>query len=110
MLDRNPDNCFADVEQSGFDPGNFVPGIGPSHGDRLGINHTTLPVNGPHATEAANYGRDGAMRTDGNGGRSKNCELNSFDGSVFGRDDIIEHFRTADGARLAVAVKARRAG
>src|ERR1035438_4943695 len=59
VLDRNPDNYFADVEQSAFDPGNFVPGIGPSpdkmlqgrlfaYGDahryRLGINHTHLPV------------------------------------------------------------------
>ena len=74
-LNRNPDNYFGDVEQAGFDPGNFVPGIGPSpdkmlqgrlfaYGDahryRLGINHTQLPVNAPHATEAHNYGRDGA--------------------------------------------------
>ena len=29
-LDRNADNYFGDVEQAGFDPGNFVPGIGPS--------------------------------------------------------------------------------
>ena len=54
VLDRSPDNYFADVEQSAFDPGNFVPGVGPSpdkmlqgrlfaYGDahryRLGINH-----------------------------------------------------------------------
>ncbi len=97
VLDRNPDNYFAHVEQSGFDPGNFVPGIGPSpdkmlqgrlfaYGDahryRLGINHTQLPVNAPHATEAHNYGRDGAMKADENGGRSKNYEPNSFDGPV----------------------------
>ena len=74
VLDRNPDNYFADVEQAAFDPANFVPGIGPSpdkmlqgrlfaYGDahryRLGINHTQLPVNSPHAAEADNYGRDG---------------------------------------------------
>ncbi|MDH5371483.1 MAG: catalase, partial [Acidimicrobiia bacterium] len=95
VLDRNPDNYFADVEQAGFDPGHFVPGIGPSpdkmlqarlfaYGDahryRLGINHTQLPVNSPHATEADNYGRDGLMRFDGNRGRQKNYEPNSFDG------------------------------
>jgi catalase len=72
-----------------------VPGIGPSpdkmlqgrlfaYGDaqryRLGVNHTHLPVNRPHATEAANYGRDGGMRFDGNGGRSANYEPNSVDG------------------------------
>jgi catalase len=96
-LDRNADNYFGDVEQSGFDPGNFVPGIGPSpdkmlqgrlfaYGDahryRLGINHTQLPVNAPHAAEARNYGRDGTMAGHGNGGRAKNYEPNSFDGPV----------------------------
>jgi catalase len=97
VLDRNPDNYFAEVEQAAFDPGNFVPGIGPSpdkmlqarlfaYGDahryRLGINHTQLPVNAPQgvAGGAANYGRDGAMRFGGNGGRSKNYEPNSFGG------------------------------
>jgi catalase len=96
-LDRNADNYFGDVEQSGFDPGNFVPGIGPSpdkmlqgrlfaYGDahryRIGINHTQLPVNSPHATTAQNYGRDGLMAGHGNGGRAKNYEPNSFDGPV----------------------------
>jgi catalase len=95
-LTRNPDNYFADVEQAGFDPGNFVPGIGPSpdkmlqgrlfaYGDahryRLGINHTQLAVNAPHA-EVHNYGRDGLMAGRGNGGRAKNYEPNSFDGPV----------------------------
>ncbi len=94
-LDRNPDNFFADVEQAAFNPGNFVPGIGPSpdkmlqgrlfaYGDaqryRLGVNHTQLPVNRPHATETANYARDGAMRFDGNHGRAKTFEPNSSDG------------------------------
>ena len=96
-LDRNPDNYFADVEQAAFDPGNFVPGIGPSpdkmlqgrlfaYGDahryRLGINHTQLPVNAPHAAPVDNYGRDGAMRFNDNGRRAKNYEPNSFDGPV----------------------------
>ena len=95
MLDRNPDNYFADVEQAAFDPANFVPGIGPSpdqmlqgrlfacgdaHRYRLGINHTQLPVNGPHAAAAANYGRDGFMRADGNDGAAKNYEPNSYGG------------------------------
>jgi catalase len=97
VLDRNPDNYFADVEQAAFNPAHFVPGIGPSpdkmlqgrlfsYGDthryRLGINHTRLPVNRPHATETRNYGRDGAMRFDGNSGRAKNYEPNSFGGEV----------------------------
>ena len=96
-LDRNPANYFADVEQAAFDPANFVPGIGPSpdkmlqgrlfaYGDahryRLGVNHTQLPVNSPHAAGVANYGRDGLMRFDGNGGAARNYEPNSFDGPV----------------------------
>jgi len=96
-LNRNPDNYFGAVEQAGFDPGNFVPGIGPSpdkmlqgrlfaYGDahryRLGVNHTQLAVNAPHVTEAHNYGRDGLMAGHGNGGRAKNYEPNSFDGPV----------------------------
>jgi len=97
VLDRNPDNYFAEVEQSAFDPGNFVPGVGPSpdkmlqgrlfaYGDahryRLGINHTQLPVNAPKGVPegVVNYGRDGAMCVGSNGGRSKNYEPNSYDG------------------------------
>jgi catalase len=97
VLDRLPDNFFAEVEQAAFDPGNFVPGIGPSpdpmlqarlfaYGDahryRLGVNHTRLPVNEAKGVAGGprNYGRDGAMRFDDNGGRSKNYEPNSHDG------------------------------
>jgi len=62
VLDRTPDNYFAEVEQAAFDPGHMVHGVGPSpdkmlqarlfaYGDahryRLGINHTRLPVNSP---------------------------------------------------------------
>lgn len=102
-LDRNPDNYFADVEQAAFAPGHFVPGIGPSpdkmlqgrlfaYGDahryRLGINHTRLPVNCPHATKAQNYGRDGFMRFDDNGKGSKNYEPNSFDGPLQSNENL----------------------
>jgi catalase len=97
VLDRVPDNYFAEVEQAAFDPANFVPGIGPSpdrmlqarlfaYGDahryRLGVNHTRLPVNAPRgvAGGARNYGRDGAMRFDDNGGHGPNYEPNSLDG------------------------------
>jgi catalase len=97
VLNRNPENYFAEVEQAAFNPANFVPGIGPSpdkmlqgrlfaYGDthryRLGANHTQLPINCPHAAKAADYLRDGSMRFDGNSGRAKNYEPNSFDGPV----------------------------
>ena len=97
VLNRVPDNYFAETEQSAFNPAHMVPGIGPSpdpmlqarlfaYGDahryRLGANHNQLPVNAPKAVPggAMNYERDGAMRFDANGGRSKNYEPNSFDG------------------------------
>jgi catalase len=92
-LNRNPENIFAEVEQSVFSPHHFVPGIGPSpdkmlqgrlfaYGDahryRVGVNGDHLPVNRPHATEANSHGRDGVMY-DGRHGRRKNYEPNSFD-------------------------------
>ncbi|CAO3419537.1 catalase [Azospirillum doebereinerae] len=95
VLNRNPENYFAEVEQSAFSPASVVPGISFSpdkmlqgrlfayadaHRYRLGANHGHLPVNRPHATEAHNYQRDGAMRVDGNGGGRPNYEPNSFGG------------------------------
>ncbi len=95
-LNRNPQNIFAEVEQSIFSPHHFVPGIGPSpdkmlqgrlfaYGDahryRVGINADHLPVNRPHATEARTHGRDG-YAYDGRHGGAKNYEPNSFGGPV----------------------------
>ncbi|WP_328827745.1 catalase [Streptomyces sp. NBC_00252] len=95
VLDRNPDNVFAEVEQAAFSPNNFVPGIGPSpdkmlqgrlfayadaHRYRLGVNHTLLAVNAPKATTARNYGRDGLMASNPQGRGVKNYEPNSYDG------------------------------
>ena len=77
VLDRNPDNYFAEVEQSAFEPNNMVPGIGPSpdkmllarlfsyhdtHLHRIGANATQLPVNAPRYAPVRSYNRDGAMR------------------------------------------------
>jgi catalase len=93
-LNKNPENYFAEIEQSSFAPSNIVPGIGHSpdkmlqsrifaYADaaryRLGVNHEQLPVNRPH-TEVNNYQRDGAMRGDGNFGGKLNYEPNSFNG------------------------------
>ena len=81
-LNRNPENFFAEVEQSAFNPANVVPGIGFSpdkmlqarlfsYGDaqryRLGVNHHQIPVNAPRCP-VHSYHRDGAMRVDGNYG------------------------------------------
>jgi len=95
VLNRNPQNYFAEVEQSAFSPANVVPGIsfspdkmlqgrlfayGDAHRYRLGGNHGLLPVNRPHAAVASNYQRDGAMRFDDNGKGAVNYEPNSFGG------------------------------
>jgi len=95
VLDRNPENYFAEVEQAAFSPGNFVPGIGPSpdkmlqgrlfsyhdtHRHRLGPNYHLLPVNAPKAAQMSNYQRDGSMRFDNNGGGGPNYWPNSFGG------------------------------
>jgi len=95
VLNRNPDNYFADVEQAAFSPGNFVPGIGPSpdkmlqgrlfsyhdtHRHRLGANYHLIPVNSPKAAGEKNYQRDGAMRVDSNGSGSPVYYPNTFGG------------------------------
>jgi catalase len=95
VLNRNPENYFAEVEQAAFSPSNFVPGIGASpdkmlqgrlfsyhdtHLHRLGPNYHLLPVNAPKATVQSNYQRDGSMRLDGNGAGGPNYWPNSFGG------------------------------
>ncbi len=81
VLDRNPENFFAEIEQAAFEPANMVPGIGPSpdkmllgrlfsypdtHRYRIGPNYLQLPVNQPHV-EVHSYNKDGAMRYRHNG-------------------------------------------
>ncbi len=76
VLNRNPENFFAEIEQAAFDPSNMVPGIGPSpdkmllgrlfsyrdtHLYRIGTNYQQLPVNRPQSA-VHSYNKDGAMR------------------------------------------------
>ena len=82
-LNRNPENYFAEVEQSAFNPANIVPGIGFSPGqDAAGApvllwRRPALPAGrqpSPHPGQRArcpvhSYHRDGAMRVDGNSRR-----------------------------------------
>lgn len=94
VLNRNPENYFAEVEQAAFSPGNLVPGIGPSpdkmfqarifayhdtQRHRLGPNYHLLPINAPKS-EMNSYQRDGAARLDDNGGSGPNYWPNSFGG------------------------------
>jgi catalase len=75
-LNRNPENFFAQIEQSAFEPSNFVPGIDTSpdkmllgrlfsyadaHRYRIGTNYTQLPVNAPKSP-VHSFSKEGAMR------------------------------------------------
>lgn len=92
VLNRNPQNYFAEVEQAAFSPASFVPGIEASpdkmlqgrlfayadaHRYRVGTNHQLLPINRP-IVETNNYQRNGYMRFDDNGGSAPNYEPNSY--------------------------------
>ncbi|KAI0795152.1 catalase [Abortiporus biennis] len=83
VLNKNPDNYFAEVEQAAFSPSHQVPGIEPStdpvlqsrffsypdtHRHRLGVNYNQLPVNKP-INPVANFQRDGFMAIDNQGWR-----------------------------------------
>ncbi|KAG8125934.1 hypothetical protein E2320_021134, partial [Naja naja] len=87
VLNQNPNNYFAEVEQLAFDPSNMPPGIEPSpdkmlqgrlfsyrdtHGHRLGPNYLQIPVNCPYRTRVANYQRDGLMCISDNQGKYEN--------------------------------------
>jgi catalase len=76
VLDRNPANFFAQIEQAAFEPSALVPGIGVSpdkmllgrmfayadtHRYRIGPNYLQLPVNQPRVP-VNTYAFDGPMR------------------------------------------------
>jgi len=94
-LNRNPENYFAEVEQSAFKPSALVPGVGPSpdkmlqarlmsyadaHLHRVGPNWQQLPVNRPRCP-VANYVRDGALATAETYGSNPNYWPNSLAGA-----------------------------
>lgn len=95
VLNRNPVNYFAEVEQAAFSPGNLVPGIAASpdkmlqarlfsyhdtHIHRLGPNYHLIPVNQPKHAPEASYQRDAFMRVDDGGGAGPNYWPNSMGG------------------------------
>ncbi|CAM9910761.1 unnamed protein product [Ectocarpus sp. 13 AM-2016] len=74
VLNRNPTNYFAEVEQMAYAPSNMIPGIEPSpdkmlqgrlfsyndtHRHRLGANYQQIPVNRPFNAKVQPYQRDG---------------------------------------------------
>ncbi|UII23159.1 catalase [Fulvivirga ligni] len=92
VLDRNPDNFFAETEQAAFHPGHVVPGIDFTNDPLLqgrlfsytdtqlirlgGPNFAEIPINRP-INPTHNYQRDGYMRQTINKGRV-NYEPNSL--------------------------------
>lgn len=95
VLDKNPENYFAQVEQLAFSPSHMIPGIEPSpdkmlqarlfsypdtHRHRLGANYQQIPVNRPVQSTTNNYQRDGPMTVTDNGAGAPNYFPNSFHG------------------------------
>lgn len=95
VLDRNPNNYFAEVEQIAFCPSHLVPGIEASpdkmlqgrlfsytdtHRHRLGANYLQLPVNCPYRVSVKNFQRDGPLCFNDNQGGAPNYYPNSFGG------------------------------
>ncbi|KAG7398038.1 hypothetical protein PHYBOEH_011769 [Phytophthora boehmeriae] len=94
VLNRNPQNYFAEIEQLAFSPSHMVPGIAPSPDKmlqgrlfsypdtlrhRLGKNYQQIPVNRP-LKEPQTYQRDGPMVVNGNMGDAVNYFPNSMGG------------------------------
>ncbi|CAG2180760.1 unnamed protein product [Oppiella nova] len=93
VLDRNPNNYFAEVEQMAFEPSNLVPGIETSpdkmlqgrlfayadtHRHRLGANYNQLPVNRAKCPVMHPTQRDGPYCYDDNTTNLPNYWPNSF--------------------------------
>ncbi len=92
VLDRNPSNFFAEVEQVGFAPSRMPPGVEPSFDKmlqgrlysyddtqrhRLGGNFDQIPINCPFRARVSASDRDGFMRVNGNYGAKGHYEPNS---------------------------------
>ncbi|CAD5216478.1 unnamed protein product [Bursaphelenchus xylophilus] len=97
VLNRNPANYFAEVEQAAFSPAHVIPGIDFSpdkmlqgrlfsytdtHYHRLGPNYNQLPINCPYKTRVRNIQRDGLMAYSTNQGSAPNFHPTSFNGTV----------------------------
>mgnify|MGYP005851934123 CR=1 FL=1 len=92
VLNRNPENFFAETEQAAFCPASIVPGIDFSNDKllqgrlfsyadtqrhRLGANYLQLPINRPQVPVNNNQ-RDGAMQYAPYGGGTVNYEPNTL--------------------------------
>lgn len=109
VLDRNPDNFFAETEQVAFHPGHVVPGIDFTNDPLLqgrlfsyldtqlirlgGPNFSEIPINRP-LTEVSNNQRDGYMRQTINKGKTNYFPNSRGGGCPFlaGIKDAYNHF------------------
>lgn len=81
VLNKNPIDYFAEVEQAAFSPARFIPGISSSpdkmlqgrlfayedaHRYRLGTNYQQIPINMPKMTCPYSNQRDGSMTINNN--------------------------------------------
>jgi len=97
VLNRNPRNYFAEVEQAAFCPAHFVPGVEASpdkmlqgrlfsypdtHRHRLGTNYQQIPINCPYRARITNYQRDGPQCVTDNQAGAPNYYPNSFNGPL----------------------------
>jgi catalase len=96
VLNRNPENFFAETEQAAFCPASIIPGIdfsadkllqgrifsyADTQRHRLGANYLQLPVNRPQVP-VNNNRRDGAMQYAPYGGGTVNYEPNTLAGGM----------------------------
>jgi catalase len=96
VLNRNPENFFAEVEQAAFCPASIVPGIelsadkllqgrvfsyADTQRHRLGPNYLQIPVNQPKSPVNNNQ-RDGSMQYAPYGGGTVNYEPNTLGGGM----------------------------
>merc|ERR1719354_347376 len=101
ILNENPKNYFAEVEQIAFSPSHMVPGVEPSpdkmlqgrlfsypdtHRHRLGSNYMQIPINCPfqNKRKVTSYQRDGPQCVTDNNAGAPNYYPNSFNGPVDG--------------------------
>ena len=115
VLDRNPENYFAEVEQAAFCPASLVPGIEPSadkllqgrlfsYADtqrhRLGPNYLQIPINMPKVPVNNNQ-RDGSMQSSAGLTGTVNYEPNTLGGEMpMESGDATFSGRPIDGAEM----------
>ncbi|XP_050679630.1 catalase-like [Leptidea sinapis] len=113
VLNRNPINYFAEIEQFAFCPSNLVRGIDggidklfqarrflyeDAQYYRLGVNKNNIEVNYPRNAKVHAYNRDGEAPVRANERNSPNYYINSFNGAMFSfetdRPDLVQAVQT----------------